>query len=181
MAHSPSKRTHRIRPPDGLNLTPFIDMVTCLMFFLMMFAGIIPVVTIDAPLPKVASTAEEVKQAKNAENKMEVTVYLTSKGFSVKADGNKDRSIAKGGDGKYDYKELHKHLVALHSKKPNAHEITLIPDDDVTYDVMIEVMDAAREKLKDDAGFQQVPNEISGNQERLQFNRMFSDVSIGGV
>ena len=101
MAKSPSKKTHRIKPAEGLNLTPFIDMITCLMFFLMMFAGIIPVVIIDAPLPKVASTAEEVKQAKNAENKLDVTVYITANGFSVKLDGGKDHSVGKTADGKY--------------------------------------------------------------------------------
>jgi biopolymer transport protein TolR len=181
MAKSPSKRTHRIRPPEGLNLTPFIDMITCLMFFLLMFAGIIPVVTIDAPLPKVASNAEEVKQAKDSENKMEVTVVISSNGFSVKADIAKERAIGKTADGKYDYAELHKHLIALHKKKPNSHEITLMPNDDVTYDVMVEVMDAARELVKGDEGYQTVSPEIAGSQERVQFNRMFSDVSIGGV
>jgi biopolymer transport protein TolR len=181
MAKSPSKRTHRIKPAEGLNLTPFIDMITCLMFFLMMFAGIIPVVIIDAPLPKVASTAEEVKQAKNSENKLEVTVYITANGFNVKADIAKEKAIPKVGEGKYDYAELHKYLITLHTKKPDSHEITLMPQDDVTYDVMIETMDAAREMVKGVHGYQVVPPEIAGNQERVQFNKMFSDVSIGGV
>ena len=47
----------------------------------MMFASILPVVIIDAPLPKIASTAEQVKQAKNTENKLEVTIYINSKGM----------------------------------------------------------------------------------------------------
>ncbi len=170
-----------MKPESGLNLTPFIDMITCLMFFLLMFAGILPVVTIDAPLPKVASTAAEVKKAKDSENKLELTVHITSNGFNVKADANRDFGIAKTADGKYDYVALHKHLITLHTKKPNSHEITLMPSDDVTYDVMIEVMDAARELGKGDPGYQVVPPEIAGNQERIQFNRMFSDVSIGGV
>lgn len=170
-----------MKPEGGLNLTPFIDMITCLMFFLLMFAGILPVVTIDAPLPKVASTAAEVKKAKDNENKLELTVYINGNGFNVKADAAKERSIPKLADGKYDYPELHKHLIALHTKKPNSHEITLMPSDDVTYDVMIEVMDAARELSKGDPGYQTVPPEIAGNSERIQFNRMFSDVSIGGV
>ena len=92
MANKPSQRTHRSRPDDGLNLTPLIDMITCLMFFLMMFASILPVVIIDAPLPKIASTAEQVKQAKNTENKLEVTIYINSKGMQVKADSGADRS-----------------------------------------------------------------------------------------
>ena len=69
---------------EGLNLTPFIDMITCLMFFLMMFAGVIPVVMINAPLPKVASTAEEVKKAKEEDNKLDLTLYINASGFVVK-------------------------------------------------------------------------------------------------
>ena len=74
MSRTPSSRTNRIRPPDGINLTPFIDMITCLMFFLMMFAALVPVAIIDAPLPKVASTAEEVRKAKDDQNKLELLV-----------------------------------------------------------------------------------------------------------
>ncbi len=181
MANLPSKRTHRIKPSEGLNLTPFIDMITCLMFFLMMFAGIIPVVIIDAPLPKVASSAAEVKQAKDNENKFSLTVYITANGFSVKADVAKEQAIPKTPEGKFNYGELHKALIALHTKKPDSHEITLMPTDDITYDVMIEVMDAAREMVKGDPGYQVIPPEIAVNQERVQFNKMFPDVSIGGV
>jgi len=165
---------------DGLNLTPFIDMITCLMFFLLLFAAVIPITVIDAPLPKVASTAEEVKKASDKENKLEVTLMISSGGFVVKSDAAGDHSLPMVG-GKYPYTELHKYLVTLHQKKPGSREITLMPADDTSYDVMIQSMDASRELTRTDPGFQAVPPEIALKPEKEQFNRLFPDVSIGGV
>ncbi len=181
MAKSPSKSSNRTKPLEGLNLTPFIDMITCLMFFLLMFAGIIPVVIIDAPLPKIASTAEEVKQAKEDEKKLDITLYINAAGLTVKATGTRDMSFPKDASGKYPYDQLRKHLVDLHTRQPKSREITLIPTDDITYEVMIEVMDTSRELKQGDAGFQPVPPEIAQKPESQQFNRLFPDVSIGGV
>lgn len=180
MAKSPSKRTHRIKPMEGLNLTPFIDMITCLMFFLLMFAGVIPVVIIDAPLPKIASTAEEVKQAKDNKNTMEVTMYLKPDVVEIKTDGAGSKSFPKAGN-TFPWAEVHKHLVALHSKKPDSHEITLMPADDTPYEVMIDAMDSARALEQSDQGYTSVPPEIASKPESMQFNRLFPDVSIGGV
>jgi len=180
MASSPSKKTHRMKPLEGLNLTPFIDMITCLMFFLLMFAGIIPVVIIDAPLPKVASTSEEVKKAKEDENRFEVTVAIRQDGFTVKSTGSSDRTFPKTA-ADYNYAELRKYLIQLHGRKTAAREITLIPSDDVTYDVMVQVMDVSRELKLGDIGYQPVPPEIAAKPESMQFNRLFPDVSIGGI
>ncbi len=163
MARKPSSRDNRMRGEDGVNLTPMIDMITCLMFFLMMFASMLPVMIIDAPLPKIASTAEEVKQAQEQKNKMEVVVNIDSKGFQVKTDSGNDRAFNVSQDGKFPYDELHKHLVTLKQKKPDTREVTLVPSDTTTYEVMINVMDSARELSKDDAGFQSVPPEIDAS------------------
>jgi len=180
MAHKPSGRTHRVKPDTSLNLTPMIDIISNLMFFLMMFMSVIPVVTIDAPLPKVASTADEVRKAKDDSNKLEVVVTITDKGFAVKSDlGSK--SFSAPADDKFPYDDLHKFLVEIHNKKPTSREITLMPSDDVPYEVMINVMDASRDLKKDDQGFQQVPPDIAQKPESEQFNRLFPDVSIGGV
>jgi len=176
----PSSRTHRMKPIEGLNLTPFIDMITCLMFFLLMFAAVIPIAIIDSPLPKVASTSEEQKQAKDDDKKkMDVTVFIENKGMRVKSDVGGEKFFPKGD--KYPMVELHKYLVTLHTKKPDSHEITLVPSDDITYESIIEAMDASRELQKDDEGYRPVPPEIAQKPEREQFNRLFPDVSIGGV
>ena len=60
MAKRPSQRTNRKTIDDELQLTSIMDIVTTIMFFLLIFANVIPVVVIDAPLPKIAETANEV-------------------------------------------------------------------------------------------------------------------------
>ena len=180
MAHKPSGKTHRIKPDTTLNLTPMIDIISNLMFFLMMFMSVIPVVTIDAPLPKVASTADEVKKAMDDKNKLELTVDINENGIIVKSAGG-SRAFHTQPDGKFPYDDFHKYLVQLKQKKPDERELTMMPADEVPYEVMINVMDAARELSKDDPGFQQIPPEIAQKPESEQFNRLFPDVSIGGV
>jgi biopolymer transport protein ExbD len=181
MAHKPSGRTHRMKPLEGLNLTPMIDIVTNLMFFLMIFASVLPVVIIDAPLPKVASTADEVKKAKDSDNKLEITILINLKTISVKSDFGGGFSMNAGPDGHFNFDELHNFMVQLHAKKPVAHEVTLLPADDTPYETVIGVMDATRELTSKDPGYQQVPPEIAQKPESTQFNRLFPDVSIGGV
>jgi biopolymer transport protein ExbD len=181
MAHAPSGRNHRVKPDTELNLVPMIDMVTNLMFFLMMFASIVPVVMIDAPLPKIASTAEEVKKAKDDQNKLELNLFINKNGLELKSGALGNKSWPVGADGKYPFDDLHKYLVQIHEKRPNDKEITLMPADDVAYDVMVQVMDASRELIQGDAGYQVVPPDIAQKPESMQFNRLFPEVSIGGV
>src|SRR3954464_10128915 len=117
MAHKPSEKTHRVKPDTSLNLTPMIDIISNLMFFLMLFAGVLPVVVIDAPLPKVAATADEVKKAKDDKNKLEVTVDIGEKALTVKSDMGGSKSFPASAEGKFPFDELHKYLVQLHLKK----------------------------------------------------------------
>jgi biopolymer transport protein ExbD len=152
------------------------------MFFLLMFAAVIPVAIIDAPLPKIAATADEVKKAKeNENNKLDLMVYINPKALVVKSDLAGQKEFPRVGENQYAYAEFHKYLVTLKQKRPQAKELTLMPTDETTYDVMIEVMDQARELNKEDPGFQVVPQEASKNADSFQYNRLFPDVSIGGV
>lgn len=180
MASKPSERTHRHRPDDSLTLTPLMDIITNLMFFLLIFANAIPVVTIDAPLPKVANTAEEVRAAKDASNKLEVQVAISNAGFVVRSDFAPGVTINKEG-ADFDYKALHKALAQVHFQKPEVNEITVIPEDEVDYQVIILVMDAARLYEEGDEGFKELPPEIRNSTEKFHFNQMFPNVNIGGV
>ncbi len=181
MAKRPSLRNNRIRPEESLNLAAMIDMVTCLLFFLLAFAGIIPIAMIDAPLPKIASTAEEVKLAKEKDNKFEVTAEISQTNISIRDDGGGSKSFAANEKGDFDWKEMHSYFSALHKKRPKSHEITIVPQNAVTYDTIIHLMDSARELVKGDEGYQELPPGSQGTVESMNFNRLFPDVSLGGV
>jgi len=179
-ARKPSDRANRHKSGDDLLLTPLMDIITNLMFFLLIFANLIPVVTIDAPLPKVASTAEEIKLAKDDSNRLEVSVRITQAGFLVSSNWAATKNLPLVG-GKYNYTELHRYFLGLHRRKPKAREMTVIPEDNVIYDVMIQVMDEAREVHKKDPGYKEIPKELKGRIEGSRLNDMFPNVSIGGV
>lgn len=181
MARKPSERTHRLKGDDELNITPLMDIITNLMFYLLIFSSVISVNIIDAPLPKIASTAEEVRMAKEQENKLEVIVRIQKSGYVVQTNAGSSRTMPVGSDGKYPTKELHDFLVALHMKRPNSKEITLIPDDLVVYEAIVQTMDAAREYVKGDPGYKELSPDLANKPEALQFNRLFPDVSLGGV
>jgi len=181
MVKRPSERTHRHRDPGELNLTALMDIITNLMFFLLLFANIIPVVIIDAPLPKVATTAEEVRIAKEQKNRLEVIIRIQNGGFVVQSALGTSKQMRVKADGQFPYLQLHKHLVALHRRRPKSRDITLIPADSIIYDVIIRTMDASREYVDGDPGFRPIPPEVVGLPESQRFNRLFPDVSIGGV
>jgi biopolymer transport protein ExbD len=181
MARKPSAASNRMKPLEGLNIAPLIDMVTCLMFFLLFFAAIIPVVILDAPLPKIASTAAEIKQANEDKNKLEIVVDVNETTINVKANGVAAKSFPRGADGKYPYVDYHKHMVALKKMRPTTTDVTLVPTDAVVYETFIEVMDYARELMPGDEGYQQLGPELQGKPEAMQYNRLFPEMSIGGV
>ena len=180
MAYKPSQKNRRMRPLEGLNLTPMIDIVTNLMFFLMIFANVIPVVLIDAPLPKVAATAEEIKKAKDDSNKLELTLYVSAQSVRVESRGLATKTFPLEG-GQLPLAAIHTFLVQVHRQRPQDREITLIPSDDVSYESLVAVMDISRELRSGDEGFQPVPPELSQKAERVQYNQLFPDVSLGGV
>lgn len=181
MARKPSERTNRMKIDEDLNITSLMDIITNLMFYLLIFSSVISVNIIDAPLPKIASTAEEVRMAKEQENKLEVIVRIQKAGYVIQTNQGSSRTIPIAPDGKYPTKELHEFLVAIHLKKPDSKEITLIPEDSIVYNTIIETMDASREYLRGDPGFKELSPDVVSKPEALQFNRLFPDVALGGV
>src|SRR4051812_22453590 len=119
MAYKPSGRNHRVRPSTELNLVPMIDVVTNIMFFLMMLAGVVPVVMINAPLPKIASTADEIKQAKDDKNDLDLTVTINAGALVVKSEIGGTHAFPVQ-NGRYPWEEFHKFLVEVHNKRNTA-------------------------------------------------------------
>lgn len=181
MGHNPSAKSHRLRPPEELNIVPLIDVVTILLFFLLAFIAFAPLVIIDAPLPKVATTADEIRKAKEIKDQFDVVLWINNDGFVLKAGTMGTVTLNKPGNGDYPYKELHAQLVKAKGIRPDAKEITMVPGDDIVYDIMIQTMDAARDLQPGEPGFKAVPPEIAQKPESMQFNQLFPDVTIGGV
>ncbi len=179
MPRKSSERSHRMKVDNDLNLTALMDVVCNLMFFLLMAANTIAVAIIDAPLPKVAATAEEMRVAKDQENQLDVIVRIRTSGFNISTNQGGSLNLEKTDD--YQYIKLHEYLVGIHQKNTKNHNLTIIPEDEVSYAVIIKTIDAAREYNSGDAGYQKLPPDIADRPDAQNFNRLFSDVSFGGV
>ncbi len=181
MSGSPSKRSNRKGVSSDLNITPLIDMVTCLMFFLLMFAGMIPFAFIDAPLPKIATSAAEMKQAEKKDKPLNLMVFIRKDMVIVKTDKTGEKQFARTPDGSLPVADIHTHFIELKTGSPADRDITLVPENETKYDVLVQVMDTAREMLKGDPGWIAGAGEVQKTSEANAPNVLFPDVSIGGI
>jgi biopolymer transport protein TolR len=156
----------RIREEDEigeLNIVPYLDIVTNLvMFLLVSMIGLISLGVLDVGTPKIGEpSAAESKPAEKKENPpLLLTVAISNKGFFVAGTGGVlpgDTGANKGVDtalpptvprknGQYDYAALTDLLVLIKEKFPNESRVILVAEDDIAYDLIIQTMDACREK-----------------------------------
>lgn len=181
MGGKPSSRSNRKSVNSDLNITPLIDLVTCLMFFLLMFSGIIPFAFIDAPLPKIATSAAEMKQAEKKDKPLNLMVFVRSDMVVVKTDRTAEKQFARTPDGSLPLADIHAHFIELKNISPNDRDITLVPDNDTKYDTLVQIMDSARELVKGDPGWIAGAGEVQKTSDPNAPNVLFPDVSIGGI
>jgi biopolymer transport protein ExbD len=136
-----------------LNLTPMIDILTCLLFFLLLSFGAVIIALISASVPVISEGDPDPNYAKA---KVTMGLQITESGFIVTAshDTMPEAELAKlkklfprGGKEKaYDYKGLHEHLWWVKKRFPNSTSIIITPAAKVTYDVLVQAMDASRDR-----------------------------------
>ena len=121
-----------------LNLVPFIDLLSCLISFLLITA----VWTQIAGL-QVSSSGGPPDQQKQ-EQTIDVKLLLTDKGYSLTMAGAQiDIPKVNGKDGTpaYDKKMLDEKLKTLKASLPDQNAITVQPEDAVAYQDLVETVD----------------------------------------
>jgi biopolymer transport protein TolR len=121
-----------------LNLVPFIDLLTCLICFLLMTAvwvqlGKISVTPSSGPAPdQVVEPVERVH----------LVLAITPQGFLLSGNGRTmpGGDILKKSD-RFDYDRLGKKLQQVHSELPEKHDIVLMSEDAIYYQDLINTMD----------------------------------------
>lgn len=133
-----------------LNLTPLLDVMSNILFFLLSAFGATIVAAINVTIPVQSDTESSVSAE---EEKVTVTLRVDAQGFSVKCEGDaiaRDQLAAyaakmpkKGTD--YDIATLTAHLIRIKEKWPASATIIVVPDEDLKYDKVVEILDAARD------------------------------------
>ena len=79
-----------------------------------------------------------------AEQKLAVTLVLTKDGHYLAASDGSFQAVPKGAEGKYDFPELKRQLIRWKEEFQLAEGITVTPEADIEYAVVVETMDNIR-------------------------------------
>lgn len=126
---------------SDLNLTPYLDIITTLVIFMIFtFQVVIEFRMIDVFAP--AMVRDEGGGA--SEQKLAVTLVLTKDGHYLAASDGSFQAVPKKADGNYDFADLKRWLVRWKEDFQLGEGITVTPEADIEYSVVVETMDNIR-------------------------------------
>jgi len=149
MAFSPSKRKDkalsRLIETDDIDVTPLMNVMVILIPFLISMAVFTQIATINFSLPPAmaegdAPAGEEPKE----ENKLDISIAMTDRGFTVTGTGQILPLIPLLND-KYDLEALNRILRVVKMQYPNQEDVVLIIEPDIFYEDIVSVMDLCRD------------------------------------
>jgi biopolymer transport protein ExbD len=153
-------RNHaRYRGRHDLNVVPMIDMMVILVFFLIFTAVFTKTNVLELNLPGADSAVPDLPEGLNLE-------IIVRKGGIEIADRGTGllKRLPRAGDA-YDLKGLSDYLQLVKSKYPDKHDATILLEQDIEYDTLVQVMDTVR------------VFEVPDSQWAL--GELFPDVSVG--
>ena len=132
-------RHHKRHREATINLVSMIDMMTILVFFLLVHGGFVRLAVLELNLP----TAQSEATAESQEFQLEVTVRETGIEVGDRATGLLNR-IDKTGDD-YHLEDLSAYLTQVKDQFPQKTDATLLLEPDISYELVVAVMDRMRE------------------------------------
>ncbi len=155
-------RHHKRHHEATINLVSMIDMMTILVFFLLVHGGFVRLAVLELNLP----TAQSEATAESPEFQLEVTVRETGIDVGDRATGLLNR-IDKTGDD-YHLEELSAYLTKVKDQFPQKTDATLLLEPDISYEVVVAVMDRMREVER-----------VAEGDDRLVRADLFPEISLG--
>ena len=145
-----------------INLTSMIDMMTILVFFLLVHGGFVRLAVLQLNLPSAQSTAQPEPPA----FELEITVREASIDIGDRSTGLINR-VVKTESG-YDYVQLTDQLRRIKERYPAKEEATVLVEPYIPYEVLVAVMDRVR-----------VAEERDDVLNRVNRVELFPQVSVG--
>ena len=159
VARRVSRNHARYRGRHDINVVPMIDMMIILVFFLIFTAVFTKTNVLELNLPGADSSVPDLPQGLNLE------VIIRKNGIEVADRGTGLlRSVPMTGT-QYDLKALSDYLQMVKSKYPDKQNATILLEQDVQYDTLVQVMDTVR------------VFPVPGSQWALA--ELFPDISVG--
>jgi len=129
------------KPVDSeLNLVPYIDLLTCMVTFLLITAVWTQLARIDVTQKGQAQSAEQTDE-KPPETRL--VVVVNEDGFLIAGGAAGDQKPIKKKEGKYDYDTLMAILKEVKKTYPDKRDVHIASDDGIQYQFIIQTMDTA--------------------------------------
>ena len=129
------------KPVDSeLNLVPYIDLLTCMVTFLLITAVWTQLARIDVTQKGQAQSAEQTDE-KPPETRL--VVVVNEDGFLIAGGAAGDQKPIKKKEGKYDYDTLMAILKEVKKTYPDKRDVHIASDDTIQYQFIIQTMDTA--------------------------------------
>jgi biopolymer transport protein ExbD len=132
-----------------LNLTPLMDVMSNILFFLLASFGAAIVSFLQASVPVQSDTPPAEMQ----KSQVVITIQMTPNEYKIAASNDwlpaedlekLKRTLPKAG-GNYDARGLSEYLYQVKEKYPRSETMMLVPDESIPYDNIVVTMEAARE------------------------------------
>jgi biopolymer transport protein ExbD len=135
-------RVRRLRrEPTGLDVTAFINLIVVLVPFLLSTAVFTHLSVLDMSLPAQSTGALEKLSA----DKLNLEIVIRADAIEVgDRIGGLIQSIKKTADGHHDIAMLGTVARTIKERFPDKTDATVLPEPNVPYDVLVQVMDALR-------------------------------------
>ena len=122
-----------------LNLVPFIDLLTCLICFLLMAAVWVQIGKISVTQSGQGAPTEQTPEERE---RLNLVVAVTPQGFLITGNGQ----TLEGGDilkkdNQYDFERLGTKLKEIHGLFPDKSDIVVMSEDSINYQDLINTMD----------------------------------------
>ncbi len=137
----------------SFDLTALMDVLSNIIFFLMASFGASVVAILPASIPTISESGQD--DVAREEDKVTLNLQVKASGqikVSVANNEMLPKELApyaktfKGVEGKIAAKAVNDHLWSIKDKFRASDQVMIVPDDDVTYEMIIEAMDVSRER-----------------------------------
>ncbi len=136
----------RRKSGDDIEMTPIMNLFLILVPFLLGTAECVNIAVLDMSLPQL-NTGASVTQTTTELPKQSIlsTLEIDENGMQVNSPTFSFPAIKKSANG-YDYNALKTQLTQIKQKFPEAADMVVAPQDQIKYDIVIQVMDRCREQ-----------------------------------
>lgn len=140
-----------------LNLTPLMDVLSNILFFLLASFGAAILSYLAASVP-VQAEGDESQQPEPRKDKVVVNVQIMKDGYRVNLSSddvepekmNKYRQVIQRTAEGYDIKQLNELMNAIKEEFPGSDTAMIVPNTETTYDEIVLTMDAVKDRATED-------------------------------